>query len=234
MAEDASLEELLAELRSADRPRLVLRPEPLRRGPKRVALVAGSFDPMTVAHAALAEAAMERADLAVLLYSARTLPKEGPPLGPLLSEPERIAALDAFCRNRTRMVVGLCSHGLLADQVEAARDRFPPARLILVMGSDKLLQLLDHRWYGDRDAVLDVLFRESEVLFALRSGDEDAVQEVLAGLKDSPWRSRLTQLQVPPSLAAVSSRVVRERLRRGEDVGPLVPPEARSFLPRHA
>ena len=47
---------LLEELRQAERPRLVVVPEP-KAEPASVALLAGSFDPLTVAHEAMAEAA---------------------------------------------------------------------------------------------------------------------------------------------------------------------------------
>lgn len=230
MPHDPSLDRVLEELRSADRPRLVLRPDPPDPEPGTVALVAGSFDPMTVAHAALAEAALERADLAALVYSVRTLPKDEAIADPLLSEADRITVLDRFCRSRTRTVVGLCSHGLLVDHVVAARKRFRKAHLLLVMGSDKVVQLLHPKWYEDRESALTRLFQEAQILYAVRAGEDEAVGEALAGLHDLQWRTRFTRLDVPPTLAAISSRLVRESLRRGDDVAALVPAEARPFL----
>ena len=136
----------------------------------------------------------------------------------------RIAAAYPGC------AAGLTSHGLLADQVAAARTRFPEADLFLVMGSDKLLQLLDPKWYGDRDATLVALFAEARVLYAVRSGDEEAVGEALAAPQNDRWWSRFVPLDVPPHVAAVSSREVRARIRQGEDVRALVPAEAHSLL----
>ncbi len=234
MPGESPLQRVLEELRVASRPRLILRPSRIDPSPRSVALVAGSFDPMTVAHAALAEAALERADLAVLVYSIRTLPKEGPASGPLFPEADRIAVLERFCAARTRAVVGLCSHGLLADQVEAVRERFPPARLSLVMGSDKVLQLLDPRWYQDRDAVLGRLFQHADVLYAVRGGEEGLVRDALGDLPDPAWRASFHRLDIPPGLTSISSRLVRERLRRGDDVRALVPEEAHAFLGRGA
>ena len=68
------LTSVLGELRSGDRPRLVLWPE-RHAAPASVALLAGSFDPVTNAHLELARAASEEVDLVVLTYSVRTLPK---------------------------------------------------------------------------------------------------------------------------------------------------------------
>jgi nicotinic acid mononucleotide adenylyltransferase len=229
MQDDPPLQPLLRELRTAVHPLLVLRPDQPDLEPESMALVAGSFDPVTVGHVALAEVALDRSDVAVFVYSIRTLPKQGDASRPLLTEIERIAALEWFCRSRPRALVGLCSHGLLSDQVTAARRRFPRAVLSLVMGSDKVLQLLDPVWYEDRDAALARLFEQADVRYAVRAGEARAVESALADLPGA-WRARFTRLDVPESVAAISSRSVRERLRRGEDVRALVPPEVHAFL----
>lgn len=221
------------ELRRAEEPTLAVHPEPGPAG--RVALLPGSFDPLTVAHAALADAARrEGADLVVLLYSVRTLPKEGEVPPPLLSEPQRLAALERFARARSGLAVGLCSHGLLADQAEAAGRRFPSSELWVVVGSDKVLQLFDPRWYEDRDQALGRLFGRAAVRYAVRAGEEGRVEELLARPENARWRDRIRPLAVEPRVASVSSRVVRERLRRGEDVRELVPPEVLPALERRA
>jgi nicotinic acid mononucleotide adenylyltransferase len=197
-----------------------------------VGLLPGSFDPLTVAHAALAQAL--DTDVVVFLYSPATLPKEGGPGGqpepPLLTEEDRVASLLAFAGRRPRLAVALCSHGLLADQASAAAGAFPDARLVFGVGSDKVAQVLDPRWYDDRDRALDRLFVRAELAYALRSGDRERVARALAG--SFRWRSRIRPLAVDPSLAAVSSRAVRVVFRRGEDVSSLVPGEVLPFLTR--
>jgi nicotinic acid mononucleotide adenylyltransferase len=194
-------------------------------------MLSGSFDPVTIGHAALADAAADRADLILLVYSVRTLPKEGHGPPPLFSERDRLRALEAFARSRRQVVPALASHGLLAEQAEAARRRFPSARLFLVMGSDKAIQVLDPKWYADREEVLNRLFAHARVLYAERLGHEGLVEERLALPENVPWRSSFERLEVSPEMAGVSSRDVRERLSRGEDVSPLVPPEVHPFLP---
>jgi nicotinic acid mononucleotide adenylyltransferase len=216
----------LRDLLAAGRPTLVLWPEDRPAEVASVALLAGSFDPVTVAHVALAEAALDHVRLVVAVYSARTLPKEPGTEGPLLGEVQRIRTLAAVCAAREGMAVGLCSHGLLADQVAAATDRFPGTQVFVVLGSDKLVQLLDPAWYDDRDAALRGLFSSAHVLFAPRRGDGDAVARALREAAALGWADRIHDLDVPPSLAAVASRDVRERARRGVDVSALVPPEA--------
>jgi nicotinate-nucleotide adenylyltransferase len=224
------LDPLLQELREAPEPVLRLRTELPRPEPTSVALLSGSFDPLTIAHAALAEAALGHADLVLLVYSVRTLPKEGPTPEPLLSEAERLAVLEAFSEARPGIEPALSSHGLLAEQVQAARARFPSSDLALVMGSDKVRQVLDQTWYQDRRRALQVLFSEARILYAVRTGDQGVVEDLLRTGENARWKDRFVRLDVPSDLATVSAGLIRKRLAAGGDVAQLVPIEAMSLL----
>ena len=198
--------------------------------PRRVGLVPGSFDPMSVAHEALADAV--QADLVVLVWSPATLPKEAAAAGPVeppLLEPEvRIEALLAFTAGRDHQVVAVASHGRYADQAEAAATAFPEAEIEVGIGSDKLAQILDPTWYDDRDAALGRLFTVADVAYAVRAGEEELAERALA---EAPlWAPRFRRIALPSDVADVSGRAIRTRLRRGEDVSSLIPPEIRPSL----
>ena len=194
-----------------------------------IGLVPGSFDPMTVAHVALAEAA---AGHAILVWSPATLPKErssgGHPEPPLLDPVRRIESLLAFAEAHPVIGVAISSHGRYVDQAEAFARTFPGARPVIAVGSDKVLQLLDPVWYDDRDAALARLFAVADIAYAARSGGEEELDRLLAS--EPRWAPRLRQLDVSPTLARISSRDVRRRVRAGEDVGALVPEQVRPFL----
>lgn len=222
---------LLEELRSAGRPVLVVLGERPPR-PRAVALLSGSFDPPTVGHLALAEAVRAEADLVLLVYSARTLPKDPGTPPPHLPEEARVEAVRALAAGRPWLRAALCSHGLLAEQARAAAERFPGARLFLAIGSDKALQLLDPRWYEDRDRTLGELFALAEIRYAVRAGDEGRVEAALAEPRNAPWRGRFRRLELPPEAAPVSSRAVREALREGRPVEEWIPPEVLPVLER--
>jgi nicotinamide-nucleotide adenylyltransferase len=227
-----TLDPLLQELRDAPQPVLRLRTELPGPEPRVVALLSGSFDPITVAHEALAEAALVHADLVLLVYSVRTLPKDLDSPPPLLTEDERLAALEAFCQARPGMEPALCSHGLLVEQAEAAANRFPASEIALVMGSDKVRQLLDPRWYQDRERTLGSLFQRARMLYAVRAGDVGAIEALVGQPPNDVWRERFTPLDVSPEVAAISSRAVREQFSSGADVSASVPPEAAVILKR--
>jgi nicotinic acid mononucleotide adenylyltransferase len=175
---------------------------------------------------------LNHANLVLLVYSVRTQPKEAGAPGPLLSEDQRLAVIEAFCEARPGIEPALCSHGLLAEQVEAAAARFPASTFALVMGSDKVRQLLDPWWYEDRERTLETLFSRASVLYAVRSEDEGVVEGLLGQPRNRRWRERFLRLDVHPDVASVSSRGVRERLAAGKDVTQFVPDEAALLLER--
>jgi nicotinic acid mononucleotide adenylyltransferase len=194
-----------------------------------VGLVSGSFDPMTVAHAALAWALRaEAADAVLLVYSPRTMPKDVGAEPPLLRPEERLASVGAWCASRPGFHPAICSHGLYVDQVEAASRAFPAVEIVLGLGADKLLQLFDPSWYEEGDRVLDPLFERAVVAYAPRAGRE--VEGIIA--EHGRWATRVRPLALPEDLGQVSSTEVRRRLRAGEDWATWVPTEVVRFLPR--
>jgi nicotinic acid mononucleotide adenylyltransferase/predicted RNA-binding protein with PIN domain len=131
----------------------------------------GSFDPLTIAHLAIAEAAtnaagLERIDLAL---SNVALGKETTARASVAA---RAAAIERAARSRPWLGVVTTDAQLIAD-IAAGYD-------VVVMGADKWAQVRDPAWYdGDperRDAALAALPR---VLVAPRPGFDVVGAEVL-------------------------------------------------------
>ncbi len=127
----------------------------------RVGAYPGTFDPPTVAHLAVAEAALNQGGLdAVHLVLSRS------PLGKSPSVPtfeDRVAVLEEVASTRPWLTVRVTERRLIAE-VAAGYDA-------VVMGMDKWLQVLDPGWYrgsaSARDAAVEAL---PEVLLAVREG----------------------------------------------------------------
>jgi nicotinic acid mononucleotide adenylyltransferase len=208
--------------------------EPLTGEPdpgRPIALLAGSFDPPTIAHVALALGwrTGSGGDV-VLVYAERTLPKGSDAEPPLLDDERRLKALGRVAAAHEGLVAARASHGLLVDQAEAAHDRWPAPPLTILVGSDKARQLFDAAWYEDRDTALDRLFAVAEVCVAERVGEEGLVAAVLDDPANARYRDRVAAIALPTDVAAVSSSEVRRRLRSGRPVADLVPPEVVSLL----
>jgi hypothetical protein len=122
----------------------------------------GSFNPPTVAHLAVAEAAVRQGglDRVDLVLSRVALGKED------LAVPtvdERRAVLEAVAASRPWLGVAVTAARLVAD-VAAGYDA-------VIMGADKWAQVLDPAWYGGSVAARDAaLARLPRVLVAPRSG----------------------------------------------------------------
>lgn len=156
----------------------------------RIGAYPGTFDPPTVAHLAIAEAALNQGGLgAVHLVVSRA------PLGKSPSVPsfeDRLAVLQEVAASRSWLEVKVTDRRLIAD-VASGYDA-------VVMGMDKWLQVLDPAWYGGseerRDAALKAL---PEVLLAVRDG----------AVHPGPLSPGIRLLDVHPAHGPVSSTLVR-------------------------
>lgn len=150
----------------------------------------GSFDPLTVAHVAIADAARDQCGLDVLdlVVSHVALAKEDRHQAPVT---ERLASIDAATSDRPWLRGRATEHQLLAD-IASGYD-------LLVVGADKWHQLHDLRFYGGSPAVMRAaLDRLPPVAVAPRTG---------VALPDG---NVATVLAVDPTHHHVSSTAVRD------------------------
>ena len=147
----------------------------------------GSFNPPTVAHLAVADAARRHAglDRVDLVLSREAL---GKPAGIGPSVDERRAVLEAVAATRPWLGVVVTTARLIAD-IAAGYDA-------VILGADKWAQVLDPGWYGGSTAARDeALAALPRVLVAPRAGDHPAGVELL---------------DLPDHLGEVSASAVRD------------------------
>src|SRR5689334_6133742 len=84
----------------------------------------GSFNPLTLAHVALARAARRegRLDLVVWAFAAVTVDKERVARASL---PDRLAQMAAYVRRRQHDALVVLNHGLYVDEARALRTLLP-------------------------------------------------------------------------------------------------------------
>ena len=172
-------------------------------GGERRGVYPGSFDPPTIAHAAIAEAAVQAADLdrLDLAISRLALGKDAETQRPLAT---RLAAVEKLAITRPWLRVIVTDEQLIAD-IAAGYDA-------VVMGADKWEQVCDPAWYADDPAARDAaLARLPRVLVAPRPGFVVVGAEVL---------------ELPEHLGEVSSTAARAGSHH------LIAPEARHVIAR--
>jgi nicotinic acid mononucleotide adenylyltransferase len=175
----------------------------------RAGLLAGTFNPFTRAHAALAVAGHRAGcQLVVLAMAPVSLAKEG------LERAHPVDRLDwvaAWARRHPWAAAAAASHPLLVDMAEAL-GRATGAEVALLLGTDKAVQLVEPRWYDDPAAAMARLDRTATLLVAERAGHP---------LPDLPVRTaRLPTAAWVPERSATEARAAAAR---GLPIDRLVP-----------
>jgi nicotinic acid mononucleotide adenylyltransferase len=178
---------------------------------KRMVVLLGAFDPPTNAHLAIAKAASQREDAVAVLGMTKVLLDR--PSDLLLSVPERLGLLAAIA-SEEGFGFFLANRGTYLDVARSlAADGREPT---FVVGSDKLEQLADPKFYTEGDAGVSATFSEVRFLVVPRAGGVISRAEVQ--VMDP------TEAFAGADEGEVSGTEVRRRLRMGEPVDELVPP----------
>ncbi len=217
---------------------IFMRTQVARRA-RRVCLLAGSFNPLTEAHVALANAARETAQLDVIIwvYTAITVDKERIVRAAL---PDRIGQLSAYVENPAdpeSNLLALLNRGLYVDQANAIRPLLGVnAELFILVGFDKVVQIFDPRYYTDRESALHALFAQAKLLVAPRAGAGEAdLAALLARHENTPFADNVLFIQVPPEYADESSTEARvlasgNKVTSGDALRRLVTPEGIALI----
>jgi len=187
--------------------------------PSRLGVFPGTFNPPTVAHLALARAAL--AEVGEVLF---VLPRSFPhkPYRDTTLE-QRLELLAAALEGASLFSMAVADGGLFIEIARECRKIYPPpVRLSFVCGRDAAERVAG--WdYGRRGAWQEML-QEFDLLVAPRAGEsrpEAGDGLALAGT-----------LAVDPGWATVSASEVRRRIAAGDAWEHLVPAEIRAAVRR--
>jgi nicotinic acid mononucleotide adenylyltransferase len=193
----------------------------------RVGVFSGSFNPLTLAHVALTDAARAQAqlDAIVWLLAVHTVDKERVERA---AQHDRLAQMVAFARGRGD-AVAVTNRGLYVEEARALQPVLAPgALLVMLVGFDKIVQILDPRYYADRDAALRELLAEASLIVAPRAGARRAeLADLLAQPANRPFASSVGYLEMAPEHADESSTLARQLAQDNnwEELRALLPPE---------
>src|SRR5690242_6490719 len=207
----ARLARAAARVSASDKPCVVALAGMRRLRPAlRVGVFAGSFNPLTRAHVALANAARRAAGLDAVIWAcaAASVDKEQVERAALV---DRLAQMRAFVAGRRRETLALLNRGLYVDEARTLRALLAPsAELTLIVGFDKIVQIFDPKYYADRNAALHALFSLAQLLVAPREGEgAEALAALLAQPENHPFARHVRYLDVPAGYAHDSSTEAR-------------------------
>jgi nicotinate-nucleotide adenylyltransferase len=186
----------------------------------RVGLLGGTFDPVHVAHLALATAALQ----ALRLDQVRWVPAGQPwqKARQVTAAHHREAMVRLAIADEPRFVLDRIELERIGpsytlDTVKALAASHPHTEWFLIIGADQYAGL--HTWVDWRDLLGRVV-----LAVANPPGPMPAVHpDVLA----FPHRA------VPLPMLDISSTDVRQRVQRGADISALVPPEVARYIETH-
>ena len=198
---------------------------------RRVGILCGSFNPLTLAHTELAERARQVFELDCVFFTLAKITVDKEQVTGMGLE-DRLLLLSLYAQQHNHLGVALVNRGLYFEQAQAFRTLLgAQAVLHFVIGMDKLFQILDPRYYRDRKAALRQLFSLASLLIANRS---DMNQQVFTQLLDQPenrpYRPSLHFFLLPAEVADLSATAIRNTLAAGKSVAKQVPQETTTFV----
>lgn len=198
---------------------------------RRLGILSGSFNPPTKAHIELAVRARKsyRLDRIFFLISRVTIDKEE--LEGLALE-DRLLLLSRLAGELGWASVAVTNRGLYYEQVLAIRSLMGRlARIFFVTGMDKVAQILDPRYYQDRDQALVTLFIEAQLIAASRGerGEAD-LRELLEREENQNYADRVYFLKMPAETREFASSAIRAAIARREPPAGQLPEMVTSFI----
>lgn len=172
---------------------------------KKIGVLAGAFNPVTRAHLALVDAALEKVDEVICVVPRAYPHKEFH--GASLED-----RLEMLRRAGTHYRVEVVAGGLMIDIARELKGGNSGAEFFFITGRDAAERVVS--WdYGD-PGVIDEIFKELHLLVASRQGAYDPPDDL---------RHRIHALELQESFDDVSSTEVRRRVAAGEPWEHLVP-----------
>ena len=199
-------------------------------GAGRIGLFAGTFNPLTLAHTALVEAASTRGGIDRVLWTLAlaSIDKESVARATIVDRLVQLLASVAVSPSHSVMVV---NRGLYVDEVDIAQSHLTgEPELVVLVGYDKIVQIFDPRYYSDRSRELDDLFGRARFLVAPRDANGSAeLEALLARPENSAYRRQVDYLPLTATYRDDSATLARSRAAKPgvttAELRRLLPPE---------
>ncbi|MCF7817590.1 MAG: nicotinate-nucleotide adenylyltransferase [Kiritimatiellales bacterium] len=197
---------------------------------RRVGIMGGSFDPVHMGHLVIAQDAVERLELAELVFIPAAIPPHKQHL--LQVEPKhrlnmlRLAVEADIRFSVSDIEVERGGVSYTVDTIRALKEKYPKDELFLIVGSDTLVDL--HNWHR-----IDELLAQCQVATFLRPGEAE-LEEIQRKIGLSgEQKQRLLANVVETHRIGISSTEIRMRVAEGMGIRYLVPPEVEMYIYEH-
>lgn len=196
----------------------------------RLAFLPSAFNPPTLAHLHLLEAALEVDGVSRVAAMLTTRNVAKGVVGASLAD--RVAMLLALHQEQPSIAVLAANAARIIDQAQALSARFDGLGVDVIVGFDTLERLFDPRYYNGMERELTGFFDRHRVIAANRG--ERGVHDVQGwvALHAAEFASRILVREIEPYPASLSSTMARQAASGGADALP-VPPSVRRYIETH-
>jgi nicotinate-nucleotide adenylyltransferase len=193
----------------------------------RLGVLGGAYNPITLAHLAMADAAVQTFNLHELLFLLPEVPPHKTIFGASLAQ--RLAMMQLAVRDTPYAAVGLSTHGLFIDIYHGLQAVYPQhPEVFFVTGRDAAERILNWK-YDDPAATLEQMF----TAFQLIACDRDGAFRIPDDPRLSAFQHRLHRCALPAGYNHIASTVVRERCQQRLPLDDLVPPAVAQYIQEH-
>ena len=195
---------------------------------RKVGIMGGTFNPVHFVHLLLAEAAYEQFHLDEIMF----LPSKRPaykPLSELIEEEHRFHMIElAIADNPYFSVSDMEFHRVgntyTADTLLELSKKYPDTEFYFILGGDSLFEL--EKWSRP-----EIVMEKAYIVAAQRDDkDNDLMVQKMTELNEK-YKAKIELLQVP--MLEVSSRMLRERVKKGQSIRYFLPEAVRSYIIEH-
>lgn len=139
---------------------------------------------------------------------------------------DRLAMMELALAGHDRFSIALSRYGLFLDLCKALRKVYPPGiRIYFITGRDAAERILTWN-YPEPASALSDMFSCFEIIAANRGGPFQPPNTLLLG----PYADKIHPLDLPAELDALSSTVIRTRIKEGLSIAGLLPDSVRRFI----
>lgn len=193
----------------------------------RLGVLGGAYNPITLAHLAMADTAVRAFDLHEMLFLLPEVPPHKTIFGASLAQ--RLEMMQLAVEGCPYATVGLSTHGLFIDIYQALQDIYPPqSEVFFVTGRDAAERILT--WdYADAKAALRQMLTSFQLIICDRDGAFQLPDNPLL----IPYQDRMHRCPLTADLDRVSSTAVRDRCSAGMSLQGFVPATVARYIDEH-
>ena len=196
-------------------------------GRHRLGVLGGAYNPITLAHLSMADAAVQTFDLHEMLFLLPEVPPHKTIFGASLKQ--RLEMMQLAVDDCPYASVGLSTHGLFIDIYQALQGIYPQqCDVFFVTGRDAAERILTWN-YADAEAALRQMLTSFQLIICDREGAFRLPADPLL----VPYQDRMHRCPLAKDFDQVSSTVVRQRCLAGLPLAGFVPSAVAQYIRQH-